>query len=1135
MASILRRLRSWSPSPHRPAAKNVDATSDFFFVQVIAFGEVFPIPVCSTTPVTAVLRHVMEAAVTAEQAVALGNVEATLYNKEVPLQLDATMEAVPRNCVLHLHTSVSATSSAMRDRRYDTFSTLPDSRRRSSSTTITMQPCFRNKSLPGGVGEGFGFPVSLRPSSDSAGLSSEERPSPQRQEIPVITTLRGVSGSVLSAPHAVELMSVPTVRDTAPVLMWPPAVSSPSTVRTSGTGIVDEAPRYYFVPCGGAAMRTPMRFLSTQSHSVSEPLLVTGHSGNSVVEIATNCRIPPAGVNPLNTASLARPDPLLPSPVPSPPKAASAHADCFKNSNDKYLVVRLRLPYGSASARMSAAALNTDRNIVVGEMEASDVSVKALLDAGTSTVATTNAPVTRAYSYRSLRVLQDFPVGTLRELFAVGAEHRLHVAHTEVKDEQKTFREMCFAPNTIFHFEKRAERDSDIEAGPKDHHQRSLTPDSIREHLNDTVVMPQPMEMMKDVESDDRHRTLADVELLPSSADPFSHPTSPPVLSGSKPNFSADNVGQGIDTSGAVSRTVALPEGTNVSNDGDVCNPTSDAEQFVCVADGGVELPSATVTASRPALQAHEKTLSLAVSEEPRQVTELAALRDEAETVRQPQQPPQQKEQSNQEQRVINYDESRTEILRRGLVAPAEAGEQCCIDVNCCVSEDEEKDAAAVATAMPGAGAAAGAPQSVSASQAISTAAAAAQPAMDAAGSERRTGMSHRLSRRFSTLAEAKQKAGRGALHDRQDEAKNEAERARPSAKLSLMSWARKLVAKINGQCKPRASKALVPTALAPPRSTGKGPLPLSVTEPVQLAANAAASLNPLATVSSLMPSTSGESPRVMGRKSNNTSRKLKETLRAAEKPAMAAVMEKGRRAELGDMSEQPKVALRRGESFRGGVVCPSLRDRRVGASMPRQPIAFLDTDPSQASHTTLLAGTVDVTKDMSTTIEPALLSTTRVPTPHELPTPVPILISEKRGRHSGQEGNNHTPGSSSFENVSPASLRHCAAKRSLPEHSAKGTSNAHWLRITLVDPHDPTRSHYGVPVQLDCPVEALRGWITALQRPRTAADEDSPNLCDAERYGIFVGNRRLSVRESTTFAEVTSGRNDMVFSIRPL
>ncbi|CBZ26712.1 conserved hypothetical protein [Leishmania mexicana MHOM/GT/2001/U1103] len=1212
MASLLRRLRSSSPSLVRAGGKDDAAAADVFLVQIIAFGEVFAIPVCKTTPVTVVLRHAMEAAVTEEQAAELGSVKATLYYKDTPLRLDAAMKNVPRNAVLHLHSSVFTTSSIVRDRRDGVVSMLPDSRRRDANTTVTVRPCLRSKSVAGGGFEGSGTPSSHRLSSGFAGLSSEVSPNTERQESPAGARLGSNSGSASSACHEVGLMGMATL----------PLMSTAPVAATTETGVVGEARYYYFVPCTGAVTRTPIQLLSTPNRTASALSLMASGRRDSAVDFANNFRFPPAGVSPLDTAAIAVAEPLLFSPIPSPPNAAAVAAtDRLIGSSDKYLLVYLRLPRDKAAACMSAAALNADRNVLAEAVGVDEVPVEALLDATMSTVATTKSRATRACAYRRLRVLRDFPVGTLRELFAMAAEHRLHVAHVEVEDEQKTFREMHVTPNTVFYFKRRVEAGSNAGTELKNP-QRSLTRERICEHIAATVTVQQPQEMAKDNSSGERRPIPCHIEPVRPSVDRPVPSASAPVLSGTAPSSRAHNRSQGSASISTTSSALSIQVCISAFNEGIAHNLTYGAGQRVCVADGSTETASVAASTNRHVVEGHELTLSFAMA------AEEAALRTEAETTAHQQL-------SQQRHRSTERDDS-LPAISPGDIEAAET-EESCIDVDCCLTDEGEEAAAAPPTAA----CRAAAPQAASVPQGTSTAAAAA-PAVDAAASQQTARKAHLLHRRSPTAAAAKEKTRSEALHSEEE--------VLPKGRRASM-----LVAKMHALLEHRTTSTPVSAALTPPHHVGEGPQPLSATDALRPAVVASEPLDPfaaradelplrllhttdeaadakpkrkpskesneepaigkratpssdgapavsrtaptgppiakmkvsksaslfhpvrrmssherrahgaigssssgkdasittpLAATSSLTPSASEEVLKVSGRDSAHLSNTKKskgpvettpaETtawvpLSAARAAATAESAEQGK-TKVGNTPGRPKVIPENGGPSRGSGASYSQRNRRASASVPCQPVAFLGSDPRQASSITLPAATAPAAVDISTTLEPAVLSSTRVPTSPDSQTPVSILVSSTQQQRSGRQSNSCTPESCSLEHVNPTPSEWRRREESGPPgYSVESPSSAHRLRITLRDPQNSTRFHYGVPVEPDCPVGALRKWIAAMQRPSSAVGEGVLDLRDAKRYGIFLGDKYLPEADSVTFAEVTCGRNDSVFSIRPL
>ncbi|KAG5480800.1 hypothetical protein CUR178_05937 [Leishmania enriettii] len=1246
MASLLHRLRSFSPSPVHGSGKGDAGPADMFLVQVIAFGEVFAVPVCKATPVTVVLRHVMEAAVSEEQAMELGDVEATLYYKDKPLQLDTAMATVPRNAVLHLHSSVSTTSLMIHNHRHGAVSMLPPSRRRYANTTVTMHPCLRSKRVVVG-GEGFDTPTSHRRSPGFGGLSSEGSPNAELHESPAAARLGSISEYASSACRDMERMSVPPPRDATPVVMWPPAMlpmTSPvPATTTAGIDVADMAPCYYFVPCAGVTTRTPIRLLSTQGRTVSAPSLTASRRRDSAVDFANSYHCPPVGVSPLDTAAIAAADPSSFSPLPSPPNMVAAAADRFTGSNDKYLVVYLRLPRDQAAACMSAAALNANRNIVVDAVEEDEVPVEEMLNATASTVATTKSCATGAYAYRSLRVQRDFPVGTLRELYAVTAEHRLHVAHAEVDDERKSFREMRVAPNTVFYFKRRIDAGGSAGMGQRGC-QRSLTRERIREHIGATEAVPQPL-ATKDARSAATHHTPSRTAFArPSAGESF--PSGPvPVFSGSTPSSRAHNRSRGIARSDTTSSTVSICERIGAFNESAVLNSTHGAEQAARVADGGAEAASATASTDRYVVEGHMLILSSAVAaEEARRAAELVALRAGVGAAGHQQQSP-------ERERSAEDDNSPAAVSPREIGVSVADAEELCTGADCCLPNEAGEAIVTAATATRRASA----PQADSVSRVFPETAASAS-AMDVAASHRQT-KTYSLQCRSPTVEAAKREMRIDVLHGEEEETPKGV-RTAASTQLPKARRMSVLVAKLQGLRGHRVNSTPV-CALTPPHLASEEPLPLSVNDLVQPLIDVGAPLNPFATHADTDPpcplhaveeaadakpkrmrpkgrrkksaagekgvrslkgtsaasrtASTGSSPaknkrsnsapllqplrrlssrqrkadgatqspsldkdasttplavassltpptpeglKALKHKSNRLSiRKRSEeaaetaaaaitalmpssakaTARAAAEPAAAESAERSKTG-VGDTPEQPKAAREAGSPSRGSGASYSQRHRRASASVPSQPVAFLGSDPGQGAIVTSLAAPIRVAEDISTTLEPAVLSSTRVPTPRDPPTPLSILVFPSRKQSGGRESNSRATGSCSSEQASPAaSLRRSSVENCTTDYSVETLSSAHRLRITLRDPQDTTRFHYGVPVEPDCPIGALREWIAAMQRPSSEAGDAVLDLRDAKRYGIFLGDTFLPEADSVTFAEVTCGRNDTIFSIRSL
>lgn len=145
--------------------------------------------------------------------------------------------------------------------------------------------------------------------------------------------------------------------------------------------------------------------------------------------------------------------------------------------------------------------------------------------------------------------------------------------------------------------------------------------------------------------------------------------------------------------------------------------------------------------------------------------------------------------------------------------------------------------------------------------------------------------------------------------------------------------------------------------------------------------------------------------------------------------------------------------------------------------------------------------------------------------TPQESPPPTSILISpspelRKRNLSNLQRGWRGSDCATPIQS------------QSSPVPSGGSGESAHRIRITIKDPEDPTRMHYNVPVDPNCPVGILREWITAMRHPPEKPDVTRPNLMDRKEYGIYCGSSYLKDDGSTTFGDITSGKNDSIFSI---
>ncbi|KAK7197192.1 hypothetical protein NESM_000664600 [Novymonas esmeraldas] len=1210
MASLLRRLRSAStgaaaPPPSPPAT----GAADMFLVQVIAFGEVFAIPVGAATPVTVVLRCVMEAAVSEEQAVEMGCVEATLYCGERPLPLDTPMAAVPRSAVLHLHTSVATTSSVVRDRRSSAVAMLPEDRQRYMNTTITMQPCIRSH---GGaacvVRGGSDSPAaSIRLSGGSVGLTPERSPSAERYEsLAAATRLCSASEPALAACYDTGFPSAPVpLSGTAAAMLWP-ATSTASlpiapVVSHPGGG---DVPRYYFIPCSGAAAHSSMRALHGQTRTASAPFLLASRRRDSAVDFASHYRFPPPppSVNPLDPSTVAAATAQSFSAVPSPPSMPATGAERHLMSNDKFLVVYLRLPRDKAAARMSAAALSTARHLVVEAVEADEVPVEALLNTTTSTIATNRSNTAAAYSYRRLRIPRDFPVGTLRELCAVDASHRLHVAHAVVDNEQATLRELRVAPNSVFYFRRHREGERD--------NQRGLTRERIREHL-DTTAAP-PSHTAKAVECGPgtaRQATASPV----ASSHRYDAGAVSPIRSSAEPGYRAQarsptgsSIGSPV-SSIAASSTLSIQERIIAFNGGEVQDSACAAAQVV--ADASDERAAAAACTQRYTVDAHEQTVSSAVAAEEarRAVTE------------------------KRQHSSRNNSPATAPCAGAARRAP---GEVSTAAAAASPPRRKRKAAAAAAAAATAAAAAAGDDGSAGATrrgprktyrlQRRTPAAAAAQrPSADSSAvrgeevvaeeaaactpAEVETPKTRRASMLVSKMRSLRghrahstppttplrtppslsaqevvqpEQPGRSLVAYAEEARVEQSRNASPSRRSSSTSVFQRLRrlsssqrqrsgdddagarGEVETDAAPVAAAGAPPPPALPPPSSSEEALQNSKAVPERRSSGASAALS----ATDGAAAAAAPTPRTPTAASATTRRPRRRSSLAEEERTATPAPAPAPAAALADAG--PAVRASAGESY-------SQRNRRTSASVPPQPVAFLGssrqpekrrTPPDSAADGAAAAAATSggdggaetpAMTEVSTTLEPAALSTTRIPTPRLSPMPVSILVSTTPEQRSRQQSLCRTPGSggsggsgsgspSHADPTSSPQRRRPDSGGSSPEYSIERSSSMHRLRITLRDPQDPSRFHYGVPVEPDCPVGKLREWVAAMQPPSrrasspgaattAAAAAAAPDLRDAARYGIYVGDTYLSEADSVTFAEVTCGRNDSVFSLRPL
>lgn len=1314
MPSIVQRIRSASASFRAPSTVSErdgttasTAEGDTYLVQVIAFGDVFVVPVSMTTPVPVVLRHVMEAAVTEEQAVALGCVEGTLYYKEKPMTLDAVMGSVPRNAVLHLHTSLATVSAVVHDLRHGSVTTLPAMRQRSSANTITMQPCRRSQQCGP---DAMDSPTARRVSAESGGLTNVGTPDRERQEGGLPMHHASFMESGFSYPD-LGGRSMATFSGSVPgapagsTMLWPPSMFLPGTV--------PEAPYYYFVPRysgpASAPAGAPLRLHGHSTRTTAVSSLSASRRRESAVEFANSFRRQSSSfAPPLSAAVLTAAEEAPNSPPPSPPlvdPAAVPHR--FTGSNDRYIVVYLRLPREKAAAQMSAAALNADCSIVVESVTADDVPAEGLLDATMSTVASTvNSRVgAAAYTYRRLRVERDFPVGTLRELCAVPSRFRLFLAHAEVPDETKSFRALRAAPNSVFYFRKASACSSDASEATQLH---VLTRARLRQHLDATSsAAPESLDVTRESAADTmaRLRTNSQVEGATATA------TATPVPLLSTTQASEQDLEErpsGERACSPTSSTLSIQERISAFNDGAVQNPACDGDAAVADADDA----SVATSADRYVVEGHELTLTSAVvAEEARRQAERvarveAAVREAAaadtegvdidcclpeERAREQSSPATEGEgeagpaaalpavekgrapaspsaasagstSPSRPRRLSTSSHDASEAARRRRRAShhsrrrsQEAAQEAAAAVSDMAAEWE---AGVQAASGPHAGeaplpataaiAAASKPRRLSATRADKTTTtptrAATSPTEKSKPADRRASLVAKLrglrgARKGSTpvsppltpaapalkteqvsegtprgapvnplaayseeapvpaaaaqtakAAKKPQHAARGGNASGASSCNNSTEPTRRGS-TSLLASLRRLASPKSRTGAVAAERAAVPTAKSP-RRTSSPPsntttAAATASTATAAAGNRAAALSPSEEMFRVLQraserrrssGSSGTSPESTatgvrstappaGRASAIASPPRSPSQQPPQSAASALIPEPAAAARAAapaapvpthaqeENEEAPAPDSPHGGARFAGSPSYSQRQRRSGNGVPRVPVDFLGSKPRPLAPpaTAGVAGkAADVEpagpEEVSTTVGPAALSSTRapttsIPTPRNLPTPVSILVSpaleqqqqrQTRLSNSARRNSACAAGQSGLPGVPtpPRSPRRAADSLS-PDYSVESTSSTNRLRITIRDPRDPTRFHYGVPVEPDCPVGELRKWVTSMQQRASSDGHERPDLSNSTRYGIFLADVHLPDADRVTFAEVTSGRNDAIFSIR--
>lgn len=1166
MAALLRKLQGPNSQSRGSLVAPTTTTASFpadthmFLIEVIAFGEVYAVPVTKATPATVVLRYVMEAAVSPEDAAQMGSTEATLYYKEKPLPLDTVMGKLPRRAVLHLHSSLTTTASVVRDRRQSAVSMLSQNRQRFSQTTVTMQPVLKE------TREGSG--------STAAGLSSEGSPSVERA---------GSSAEPLyvspfdAAPTAVPMMFSP--------VMMPMYAGTPHMM-----------PYCYCLPMGHAGAGGVMRMAGPQGRTVSAPCLSASRRRDSAVEYANSYHFP-ASENPLGGSAVSTPRcfPASAATAAAASRGGVAEPDATSPragapvEDRLHVVVYLRLPRDRAAARLSAAALSGDCTVEMEAVEADEVPLDELLNTTFSTVATNRSQRSRVYAYRRLRVRKDFPVGTLRELCAVDARHRLHLAHAEITDERQTFAELHVPASAVFYFKAAPAK------GGNTAKTRPLTRERLKEHIEAGALR---------VESD----SPSHIDVAPASLD-----RSLPSPSRSAPQLRATaerNAPLSVSRhdSSSIMSSQSIHERIEAFNDGAVRNPAyqdnEEEEDILCgdMSEGGRRAASPTASSTRYVVEGRELIVTSAVaSEQARRAAELAARKAEAQAE----------------------------------AASGAAHFEWEEDVEVDVAADSQPDAPAPTlptargtTAKDNEAARQSSPDPIP--HALSAAADTTVKPVEALG-ERRSAF--RWLRRTSATS-----GSAAAAAEKEDDAPPQSSSAASSRTSSVSSsqsqrgphperWSRAAKARSRREQKQASAQGeketkaattaaaplapLVPadvtadtTITTPTAATAKAkqkklrktaamrsdtPAPLApelhshfVSTPVSNASSRTSSLgssikaklykltrrssksdadktksSPPATTAATAAAAAAvptsataadEALEAMKRKSERVSR-----MRAA----VAAAVDGADATEKKEAEEKPQSPLpapttdavadapspakeraRRTSSTPSLPLSYSERRRQSTDAVARQPVSFLGADPAKLPATAAVMLPSTTLEEASATLGPLALSNTRmptprIPTPRSSPSPVSILVSpspEQRKRENS---------SAEATRMTEMNVRDCQprgspeARASTPDYSVESTGSFNRLRITIRDPEDATRFHYGVPVEAECPVGALREWITAMQHPTSVTGKPAPSLRDVDRYGVFVGDTYLADEMRATFGAVTGGRNDVVFSIR--
>ncbi|KPI88177.1 hypothetical protein ABL78_2754 [Leptomonas seymouri] len=1237
MASLRRKLHGsnaqlWGSST--TSTFSSPSSANTFLIEVIAFGEVYAVPVTKTTPATVVLRYVMEAAVSKKDAAEMGNVEATLYYREKALPLDTVMGRLPKRAVLHLHSSLSATSSVVRGQHQSAISTLPPDRQRYSLTTVTMQPV-----LKGGSGARGG---SL---STAGGLSSEGCRSPSAEGSGCPAEPLSVSPSVYDAGMGGLMAATP---GSAPMVMLSPMLVPmvPTTV-SGGYAAAPGAmgPYYYCRPVGHAG--SGIRMLGSQGRVVSASSLSAYRRREDAVEFANSYHFP-MDANPpdVNTTAVPGADTL--SPLPSLPGTHAADAARLVGApkSTLYIVVYLRLPRDLAAAHFSATALSADRSVEMEEVGSDEVLPEALLNETLSTVVTNKSQFPQAYSYRRLRVRRDFPVGTLRELCAVELHHPLYVAHKEVTDEGKSFAELEVPANAVFYFKTAPSKE-----GGLDKKTRALTRERLKEHLeaaaaaaHDETRLSSPAVSPSNIK---RARPSLDRSLV--------SPTTPALLTAELRCEPTDQHRRSNNSATIITSRQHVHECIDVFNEGVV--QSRDCCEETVETDMTSKAKQRRASPDQHARESEEQIITSAVAaEQAHHSAELVVQQAGAEA-----------------EKAVGVEQQQTDRLRSSSPTQHTAGQpsvhpiakEQCVEVDAVPETHSEAPAVPVHITRGGAQTSERQvspdpkPQPLSATavvipdsekakakalgdnkkvfrwlwrSSLKSSNADQQPPPPPRGAESRT-LSAALSQqrrmhpvnlpgvanaqRKETLSTARMPAVADAAHSVSPSPEPETPKmtANDSPRASLLENVCKKSSATAATDAPLSSRPEKQQSSVKKMVPSETPAPLSPEQRTRSAS--AASQGRLSRTSSIVSSLKASLQRLTKRKTKDEASKRRAKASYHSKPAdgqqaptaaseevLSAMQLKServshRRAKLAaatsaaafaDTTTERTISAAASANTKKGQPSASASDRTTTAAaaetvntaavlraknklrrsngatpvssapslsyserrrlstdaVPRQPVAFLGSDPAQQQRQLQQAITAVTTRpgashtagalgEMSTTLGPAVLSTTRIPSPRDSLSPVSILVSpslEQRRRNGSADRTSMTETSASASRRSLAGATP-GPRAGTPDYSVESTGSLNRLRITIKDPEDPTRFHYGVPVEPDCPVAALREWITAMQQPAAVTGKTPPGLRDVDCYGVFVGDTYLLDEGTLTFGEVTRGRNDAVFSIR--